>query len=129
MQYPMIHIESVYHGHPDSLRYLSCAILDSVLRNETPVASHAIYPLALPEHVEAYDNKTGRDIGLGRRDEMALACSAIGLGCVRYTDLGITEGMTRFSPKWQPDRKLQGEAKKIFESGNWPTIARLTRNH
>lgn len=127
--YPLVHLETPYAGHPDALRYLACAILDSTLRGECPIASHAIYPLALPEHVKSYDGKTGREIGLSRRDAMARACSTIGLGCVRYTDLGVSEGMNRWSATWQPDRVLTGEAKRIFYAGEWPTLARLTPNH
>jgi hypothetical protein len=126
--YPIICIESPHASHPDALRYLACCILDSTLRNETPIASHAIFPLALPEHVEAYYGKTGRDIGLSRRDALAEACNDAGLGCVRYVDLGIFPAMNR-PGRYQPDRKLQGEAKRVFDGGEWPTQARITRNH
>jgi hypothetical protein len=122
----VILIESPYAGNPDALRYLSCCLLDSILRGEAPIASHALYPLALPEHVDAYDGKTGREIGLECRDALADVAN----GCVCYTDLGESKsGAMRRVGFYLADRTLQGEAKAIWERGEWPTMARLTHNH
>lgn len=116
-------IETPYAGNPDALRYLACCILDSLLRGESPVASHALYPLALPEHCESYYGKTGREIGLERRDSLADIMPS-----VRYLDIGRSSGMNRRGT-YLDDRYLTGEALRIWQSGEWPTMARLTHNH
>jgi hypothetical protein len=115
-------VESPY-SHADACRYLACCLLDSILRGEAPIASHALYPLALPEHCESYGGRTGREIGLSLRDELAGKHV-----CVRYVDLGITPGMQR-PGRYIPDRTLEGEARRIWEASKWPTRARLTKNH
>lgn len=122
-------IESPYAGNPDALRYLACCLLDSILRGEAPIASHALYPLALPEHCEAYEGKTGREIGLECRDVLSdLDDGNRGVRCVRYLDLGVSSGMKRCGA-YLGDRKLQGEALRIWLAGEWPSRARLTHNH
>jgi len=126
MTRPVVLIESPYAGNPDALRYLACCLLDSILRGEAPIASHALYPLALPEHCEAYDGCTGREIGLECRD--AVADLHPRLRCVCYTDLGLSAGMTRRGV-YLRDRELTGEAKRIWDAVEWPTQARLTHNH
>jgi len=116
-------IESPYFGNPDAPRYLACCLLDSILRGESPIASHALYPLALPEHCEAYHGRTGRDLGLECRDALAKIFPS-----VRYLDIGTTPGMCR-GGTYLTSRTLVGEALKIWERGEWPSPARLTLNH
>ena len=126
-------IESPYFGNPDAPRYLACCLLDSILRGEAPIASHALYPLALPEHCEAYDGRTGREIGLECRDALADLHEPTTWGhprisCARYTEIGTSSGMKRHGI-YLADRELTGEAKRIWDAGEWPTQARLTHNH
>jgi hypothetical protein len=131
---PVVLIESPYVGNPDALRYLACCLLDSIRRGEAPIASHTIYPLALPEHCEAYDGRTGREIGLDCRDNLSNLRHVDDAGapqfvpCVCYLDLGVTTGMLRGGSYLTP-RQLTGEAKRIWDAGEWPTQARLTHNH
>ena len=120
---PIVLVESPYRGHPDALRYLACCLLDSILRGECPIASHAHIPLALPEDVESYAGETGRDIGLACRDALAAKFFA-----VRYTDLGITPGMRRVGD-YLVDRQLRGVAREVWSRGEWPSPARITANH
>lgn len=70
-------------------RYLDRCLLDSVLRGEAPIASHAIYTRIFVEFDE-YDGRPGRDIGLECRDAIAES-----IPCVRYVDFGISSGMRR----------------------------------
>jgi len=126
MTIDMVLIESPYAGNEDALRYLACCLLDSILRGEAPLASHALYPLALPEHCESYGGRTGREIGLKLRDELSRVVDY----CVCYTDIGESKsGAMRRTGVYVPDRVLTGEAKEIWERGDWPTMARLTHNH
>jgi len=133
-------IESPFSGKGlEAIRYLACCLLDSVLRGEAPIASHAILPLCLPEHVESYGGKTGRDIGLECRDAMAdlyepscpghvcagdeCHCPIVGIMCARYVDIDVSIGMKR-DGRYLPDRSLQGEAKRIWDAGEWPSKTR-----
>jgi hypothetical protein len=143
-------IESPYYNNPDACRYLACCGLDCIDRGEVPLASHAFLPLCLPEHVIVDGTeKTGREIGLECGEAMATLCQpceapelaqhgtafALKISRVFYTDLGWSDGMRgaygvcdynacNFSV-----RALQGPAREIWESGEWPTMARLTPNH
>lgn len=74
-------IESPFSGQgTEGVRYLFCALLDSVLRGEAPIASHAIYPLCLPERCGDYNGKTWREVGLECRDELAQLFRSLGYG-------------------------------------------------
>lgn len=112
---PVVMVESPYFGHPDSCRYLACCLLDSILRGEAPIASHALYPLALPEHVEGPDGtgRSGREIGLECGESLAVLANvrecfpqginpgdrpfsemrAIPVERLWYVDLGWSRGM------------------------------------
>lgn len=124
MNRPVVLIESPYSRKGlEAIRYLACCLLDSVLRGEAPIASHAILPLCLPENVESYGGKTGRDIGLECRDAMAVMTET-GFGLiVGYTDIGETPGMNR-TPAVHEKRNLQGEALRIWNAGEWPSKTR-----
>jgi hypothetical protein len=131
MTRPVVLIESPYSGKGlEAIRYLACCLLDSVLRGEAPIASHAILPLCLPEHVESYGGKTGREIGLECRDAMAFLMRSVGYGadqikCFRYLDIGISKsGAMNRAANYGPNRRLEGEAKRIWESGEWPSKTR-----
>ena len=136
---PVVLIESPYSGRGiEAIRYLACCFLDSVLRGECPIASHAGLPLALPEHEPGdapewprdADGKllTGRAIG---KECHASLCGLIrddgmyfrGISRVRYIDIGVSEG-TSWNGDTDTDRKLQGYALKVWESGGWPSKAR-----
>ena len=53
---PVVLIESPYSGFGvEGIRYLACCLLDSILRGECPIASHAIGPLVLPEREHIRD--------------------------------------------------------------------------
>lgn len=131
MTRPVVLAESPYSGHGiEAIRYLACCLLDSVLRGESPIASHAILPLCLPERVEAFGGKTGREVGLECRDAMANLkehvpnlCLARYISCVRYVDIATSPGMTR-TGSYLPDRNLTGEALRIWEAGEWPSKTR-----
>lgn len=132
-------VESPYSGKGvEAIRYLACCILDSILRGEAPIASHALYPLALPERAvsdgldwprDAYGQKLqGRDIGKQCHNALSLLHELVANGdtmpilVVGYVDTGETAGM-----QWGEDyqkRTLRGAARDIWESGNWPTSAR-----
>lgn len=134
-------IESPYSGHGlEAIRYLACCLLDSVLRGEAPIASHAILPLCLPEHVEANSGKTGREIGLECRDAMAGLCEGhvfhdgardqvhfAQIRCACYVDIGVSSSGAMDRPgSYLPNRNLTGEAKRIWEAGEWPSKTRWT---
>jgi hypothetical protein len=132
-------VESPYANNPESLRYLACCLLDSILRGEAPIASHALYPLALPEHCKAYDGKTGREIGLECRDALSNLgiCSFDGkyeddyeqITVVGYYDMGESHGMRIEENPIEVVRMLSGRALEVWLSGDWPTMAKLTHNH
>lgn len=129
-------IETPFSGHGlEGVRYLFCALLDSVLRGEAPIASHAIYPLCLPEHSEAYEGHTGREIGLMCRDAIATLARPVRnigedtssyweLDVIGYADLGVTPGMRREVVPVTTWRVLSGEAKRMWDSGEWPSNTR-----
>jgi hypothetical protein len=102
----------------EAIRYLACCLLDSIDRGEAPLASHALYPLALPEHVPG-----GREVGLACRDALAALTRYV----VAYLDLGVTEGMCR--SYCHETRMLRGRAKETWESGQWPSEARWSRTN
>lgn len=132
---PVVLIESPFSGRGlEAIRYLACCLLDSVLRGEAPIASHAILPLCLPENVESYGGKTGRDIGLECRGAMSRLFepadlksggSSLGIDIIAYTDLGVTSGMNNAPGRQiQFYRILQGEALRIWNAGEWPSKTR-----
>ncbi len=144
---PVVLVESPYSGQGiEAIRYLACCLLDSFLRGEAPIASHAIGPLALPEreHVDhvgwprdAFGKpKTGREIGkelhasLSVLHEVSPSGDTRPILCARYLDLGETSGM-----RWDAgedesvERKLRGLARQIWESGEWPSQTRWERTN
>ena len=121
MSRSVVLVESPYSWHGiEAVRYLSCCLLDSVLRGEAPIASHAVYPLCLPERAKVFDGNTGQEIGLECRDSLAAMRHII---CYRYVDIGVTRGMFR-AGNYGYDRKLCGEALRIWEAGEWPSKTR-----
>jgi hypothetical protein len=132
---PVVLIESPYRGvGTEAIRYLACCLLDSVLRGECPIASHAIYPLCLLEDVEYAGGKTGREIGLECRDSLVQLREHEysheldepvypPIRVAAYVDTQDTPGMRR-TGCYLPDRRLQGVALEIWQSGKWPTSAR-----
>ena len=136
MTRPVVLIESPFsNGGLEAVRYLFCALLDSVLRGEAPIASHAMYPLCLPEHCGDYDGKTGREVGLACRDALAQLRRVEGwnsktfltapeISVVAYVDIGESSGMSREVGPVTERRKLQGEALRIWEAGEWPSKTR-----
>ena len=132
---PVVLIESPYSGFGvEGIRYLACCFLDSILRGECPIASHAIGPLALPEREHIRDEngrqRRGRDIGKALHGVLALLHEITPsgdtrlIGRVRYVDIGKTEGMRWDTADPDQSRKLTGIAREIWESGEWPTKAR-----
>jgi hypothetical protein len=134
---PVVLIESPYSGGgTEAVRYLACCLLDSVLRGEAPIASHAIYPLCLPENCGDFGGKTGREVGLECRDALAATYHHT-FGelthrwiytptvCIRYIDIGVSlSGEMQRPGRYEPDRNIQGEALRIWQSGEWPTKTR-----
>lgn len=134
MTRPVVLIESPYSGHgTEAIRYLACCLLDSILRGEAPIASHGLYPLSLPERCGDYGGKTGRDLGLECRAALSMLHKPVEgeepapILVIAYVDLGRTSGMSNAPGRQiQLYRNLRGEAKRIWESGAWPTEARWT---
>lgn len=134
-------IESPFSGlGTEAIRYLACCILDSVIRGEAPIASHALYPLALPEHVagDGFDwprtefgrRKTGRSLGKECHGALMSLHEVVASGNVEpilhvaYTDLGESSGMKWDECEEIERRRLEGTAREIWERGEWPTNAR-----
>lgn len=132
-------IESPYFNRPDACRYLACCILDVLQRGESPLASHAILPLALGEHTPPNaDGLSGRERGLAawREVEAHVTRGSRNWGDVHrayYCDGYPSEGMLTKALEANncPSvvRRLEGEARAIWERGDWPSPARLTPNH
>lgn len=130
-------IESPYSGNgTEAIRYLACCLLDSILRGEAPIASHAIYPLCLPERSGSFEGKTGREVGLECRDELAGLFQSVTdhrgplprpVKIVLYVDNGETSGMRRGHVDER--RTLSGEPLRIWDSGEWPSEARWSRTN
>jgi len=109
MSRPVVSIESPFSGQVNrNLRYLAWCVFDSfMLRGETPIASHALLPLAIPE------DESGRALGKEYHTELL----ALGRP-VLYVDLGISSGM-----RWAGDceqRRLPEKIFALFEHGSWP---------
>lgn len=85
----LIIIESPYRAPTGALfernlLYLDMCIRDSILRGESPFASHKLYPGALNE-----EEPTERDLGIRCGYEWWRAASLVAF----YLDLGASEGM------------------------------------
>jgi len=90
-------LESPFAGDESVNRaYLKACLRDSLLRGEAPVASHALYPGALREHVEEE-----RELGM----LAGFAWHSFARAVVVYTDLGISPGMVRGMGNAQKARK------------------------
>lgn len=138
---PVVLIESPYSGQGvEAIRYLACCLLDSFLRGEAPIASHAIGPLALPERgtVPCRDEKRRSGRLIGKETHAALKGLRqlddhdgeilYGIDTILYVDFGRTSGMSWDAPNVNEIkvRKLEGRARKIWNSGRWPSNARWT---
>jgi hypothetical protein len=78
-------IESPYgEGHPDNIEYARRGLWDSLLRGESPFASHLLYTQVLDDKISEQ-----RQRGM----ELALAWYEVADLCAVYVDRGITEGM------------------------------------
>ena len=115
----LVIIESPYADGRDPRRlarnmvYLRRALRDSLLRGESPIASHAIYPQegVLDDHVPE-ERKLGIEAGLawGRRADLVAV----------YDDLGITPGMQHGV------LCALAEGRKVVQrhlGGNWDVLA------
>jgi hypothetical protein len=140
-------IESPYFGVPHACRYAACCELDAFQRWNIPIASHIIYPLALPEHVNvdlpsgeavvAHSIRTGRELGIGAASALKaiLHAARVEFSVTFYTDLPWSQGMrddhaeaSRCGYQYRYEQ-LHGQAQRAWLAGEWPTMARLTPNH
>tara|TARA_R100001369_G_scaffold38842_1_gene64761 strand:+ start:4939 stop:5301 length:363 start_codon:yes stop_codon:yes gene_type:complete len=78
-------IESPYSGgHPDNIKYARRCLWDSILRDESPFASHLLYTQVLDDKISEQRQK-----GM----KLALAWYEVAELCAVYMDRGMTEGM------------------------------------
>ncbi len=134
-------IESPYSGGGvEAIRYLACCLFDSILLGEAPIASHALYPLALPERAtgdgsdwprtEHGHRKQGRAIGkechgaLLVLHEIVASGEAQPIQQVAYVDMGKSSKMKWNDGDPPEERRLTGTARDVWLSGEWPTSAR-----
>jgi len=87
----LVILESPFAGateaeHERNLLYLDLCIRDSILRGESPFASHRLYPGALRD-----DDPAERDLGIRLGYEWWRAASLVAF----YVDLGWSAGMLR----------------------------------
>jgi hypothetical protein len=85
----LVIVESPYAAYTQeqsirNLLYLDCCLRDSILRGESPYASHKIIPGALDD-----DEPSQRDLGIKCGYEWWRAASLIAF----YVDLGWSQGM------------------------------------
>jgi hypothetical protein len=145
----VVMVESPYSGlGTEAIRYLACCLLDSILRGEAPVASHGMYPLALPEHVpgEGYDwpctedgrRKSGREIekechgALMSLHRVEPSGDLEPIPIVAYVDTGESSGMRwPSSARWLSTNEPRGsEASRAVSAGlNSRCICQLFRVH
>ncbi len=125
----VVMIESPYKGHgTEAVRYLACCILDSLDRGEAPIATHALYPLALD------GSESSRSVAkqchgalcelyqMHGTDDMTSTCFQTPR--FFYADLGVSSGMKRNGTQRIERRTLHGRARTIWERGEWPSHAR-----
>lgn len=80
----LVIVESPFRGVPDAIAYARAALLDSLSREEAPIASHLLYTQVLDD-----GNAEQRSLGI----EAGLAWGRVADVTAVYTDLGISEGM------------------------------------
>ncbi len=84
----LVILESPYAGNVDrNVAYARLCLRDSLLRGESPIASHLLY--TLPGVLDD-NNPVERHMGI----EAGLAWKSVAQATVVYTDLGISGGMT-----------------------------------
>jgi hypothetical protein len=142
----IVFIESPYFGVPHACRYAACCELDAFQRWNIPIASHILYPLALPDNVrvdahmlEGQDTvtRTGRELGIGAASSLKaiLHAQRVEFSVTFYTDLDWSRGMRDAHAEAMrcgycySYEQLHGQAQRIWLAGEWPTMARLTPNH
>lgn len=64
--------------------YLDACLHDSLMRGETPVATHKLYPGPLDDSIPHE-----RELGMRQRDVLLKHCAFVAV----YTDLGVSKGM------------------------------------
>ena len=82
-------IESPYRGHGEreveaNVDYARECLLDSLKREEAPIASHLLYPQVLDD-----DSPVGRRMGMDAGWEWIVVSNLLAV----YTDRGISQGM------------------------------------
>lgn len=107
----LVVIESPYGGRHlnRNISYLNKAMLDSLMKNEAPFASHAIYPQCLDEN-----NPEDRDWGIHAGYEWGAKADLIAF----YVDYGWTRGMELALERYS-DMGKRFEVRKIMSNEDW----------
>lgn len=86
----LVVVESPYRGDVEmNVEYARLAILNSLERGESPIASHLLFPQAMGGDAIGDKDPTMRLLGIMAGTEWIRVCDAV----VVYGDLGVTEGM------------------------------------
>lgn len=84
---PLVVLESPYGGDIDrNVRYARACLRDSIMRGESPIASHLLYTQPEVLRDEVPDE---RELGI----KAGLAWQRVAATSVVYTDMGISPGM------------------------------------
>jgi hypothetical protein len=114
----LVIVESPFRGVPDAVAYARAALLDCLLREEAPLASHLLYTQVLDDSVAEQ-----RDAGI----QAGLAWGRVADATVVYTDLGISEGMKLGMERAADEgrhvelRQLPGEWRAACQWCEWVT--------